>query len=71
MLELFKILLGKPTDSYMNRQIGLATNVFTSFTQEPPIKMKTITERIVPDNLPDEAYNDKGIVNEDYIEKKS
>lgn len=70
MLELFKILLGKPTDSYMNRQIGLATNVFTSFTQEPPIKMKTITERIVPDNLPDEAYNDKGIVNEDYIEKK-
>jgi ubiquitin-activating enzyme E1 len=69
MLELFKILLGKPTDSYMNRQIGLATNVFTSFTQEPPIKIKTFTERIVPDNLPVEAYNEKGIVNDDYIEK--
>ena len=48
MLELFKVQQQKPTDAYMNRQIGLATNAYTSFTQEPPVKYETRTEKKVP-----------------------
>lgn len=48
MLELFKLCQDKPTDSYMNRQIGLAMNTFTSFTADPPNKFKTMIEKTLP-----------------------
>ena len=69
MLELFKLQLEKPTDAYMNRQIGLGSNTFTSFTQEPPIKYKTYTENVIPDYLPDNAYDEKGHVKNEFISK--
>lgn len=71
VLELFKLVLKKPTDSYMNRQIGLAVNTFTSFTADPPRTFQTFTEVTVPshDELPPEAFDEKGLVKEQYQEK--
>ena len=70
MLELFKLLLNKPTDAYMNRNINLGTNVYTSFTQEPPTRFNTWTKRVDPDleDLPAEAFDDKGKVKDEYKE---
>ena len=71
ILELFKLVLEKPTVAYMNRAIGLAVNSYTSFTAEEPILFKTYTERSVPtsDELPPDAFDDKGVVKEEYIMK--
>jgi hypothetical protein len=72
LLELFKVLLKKPTDSYMNRQVGLATNTYTSFTADPPKKFKTFTESIYPEPdapLPPEAFDEHGKLRDEYIEK--
>lgn len=70
MLELFKLLLNKPTDAYMNRNINLGTNVYTSFTQEPPTRFNTWTKRVDPDleDLPAEAFDERGKVKEEYKE---
>lgn len=75
MFELFKVVQSKDTESFMNRQIGLGTNTYTSFTQEPPIKFTTRTERIVPSadecaSLPDDAFDEKGVLKEEYIQKE-
>jgi len=69
ILELFKLQLKLGTDSYMNRQIGLAVNAFTSFTAEEPKKRKTETKKIKPDEttLGAEAFNEKGEVKEEYF----
>lgn len=48
ILELFKLVLQKDTDAYMNRQIALAVNRFTSYTQEKPISYETKTEITPP-----------------------
>lgn len=69
MLELFKLQLGKDTESYMNRQIGLGVNAYTSFTQEPPKAFTTYTEVTTPEGLPSEAYDDKGKVKDEFLEK--
>ena len=72
MLELFKLQLNKDTDSYMNRAIGLSGYMYTSFTAEAPYKMVTTTETIAPaadEPLPAEAYNEQGVVKEEYKEK--
>ncbi len=71
MLELFKLVLQKPYDSFLNRQIGLSTNTFTTFTQEEPIKYTTRTEKLAPDlaSLPADAFDESGKVKEDHIEK--
>ena len=71
ILELFKLVLEKPTVAYMNRAVGLAVNSYTSFTAEEPIQFKTYTERSVPtsDELPPDAFDEKGIVKEEYIIK--
>jgi hypothetical protein len=50
MLELFKLVLKKDTDAYMNRQIGLAVFLLTSYTAEKPISFKTTTEIVPPSN---------------------
>jgi ubiquitin-activating enzyme E1 len=71
ILELFKLVQKKGTVAYMNRAIGLAVNSYTSFTAEEPIKFKTYTERSTPtsDELPADAFDEKGVVKEEYIEK--
>lgn len=48
ILELFKLVLQKDTDAYMNRQIALAVNRYTSYTQEKPISYETKTEITPP-----------------------
>ena len=60
ILELFKLVLDHPTDKLMNRQIGLATNAYTSFTQEEPKKFKTTVEKIVPaaTDVPADAFDE-------------
>ena len=74
ILELFKLLLGKDTDSFMNRQIALAVNAYTSFTQEPPVKFSTVTENIQPSpedpDVPPEAFDATGKVLPEYVVKK-
>jgi len=69
MLELFKVTNDAPTDSLMNRQIGLGVNAYTSFTQEPPKKFKTETERIVPaaTDVPSDAFDENGKIKEEYV----
>lgn len=69
ILEFFKVIQGKDTEALMNRQIGLARNVFTSFTQEPPIKFSTQTVKEVPgpEDLPADAYDEKGQVKAEYV----
>lgn len=74
MLELFKVVLNKPTDALMNRQIGLASNTFTSFTQEEPKKFKSHVVVTYPDpsessSLPSDAYDEKGILKDEYVTK--
>ena len=71
ILELFKLVLEKPTVAYMNRAIGLAVNSYTSFTAEEPIQFKTHIEREIPtqDELPPDAFDEKGVVKEEYIIK--
>eukprot|EP01038_Epipyxis_sp_PR26KG_P012667 gene12667-16982_t len=72
ILELFKLLLEKDTDSFMNRAIGLAGFQYTSFTQEPPIKFSTKTKLVPPDpqeELPGDAYDEKGKIKEEFYTK--
>lgn len=71
MLELFKLALGKPTDSYMARMIGLGGHTFTSFTADPPAAHRTRTQIIVPDcteELPADAYDSTGKVKAEYCQ---
>ena len=69
ILELFKVVLDVPTDKLMNRQIGLGVNAYTSFTQEPPSKFETVTEKVLPAaaDLPPDAFDEAGKVKEEYI----
>jgi Ubiquitin-activating enzyme active site/ThiF family len=71
ILELFKLVLKKPTVAYMNRAIGLAVNSYTSFTAEEPIRFQTYTEKTIPtsDELPPDAFDEKGVVKEEFIVK--
>lgn len=73
MLELFKLQLNKDTDSYMNRAIGLSGYMYTSFTAEAPHQLSTIESIVAPDpdtKLPPDAYDDKGCIKPEYMEKK-
>jgi ubiquitin-activating enzyme E1 len=73
MLELFKVVLGKGTDDFMNRNIGLAGNKYTSFSADAPVKYKTKAESIAPDvteSLPADAYDEKGKVKAEYYETR-
>lgn len=73
ILELFKLVLDLPTDKLMNRQIGLATNAFTSFTQEPPKKFTTVVEKIVPapSDVPEDAFDQHGKIKDEYITEET
>lgn len=72
MFELFKIAMNKDTDAYMNRQIGLAGNNFTSYSQNAPHKFRTITEilPVDPQSTPAEAWDEHGKIKEEYICKE-
>lgn len=74
ILELFKLVLKKDTEAFMNRQIGLAVNSYTSFTQEPPVTFKTYTEEVIPspddDSVPEDAFDETGKVKPEYILKR-
>jgi hypothetical protein len=71
ILELFKLVQKKPTVAYMNRAVGLAVNSYTSFTAEEPIQFSTYTERSImsSDDLPPDAFDEKGVVKEEYVIK--
>jgi ubiquitin-activating enzyme E1 len=73
ILELFKLVLDHPTDKLMNRQIGLATNAFTSFTQEEPKKFKSVTEKIVPaaTDVPADAFDEAGKIKDEYCTEET
>lgn len=62
ILELFKLVQAKDTDALMNRNLSLATNTYTSFSQNEPEKFATYTERVAPDtkSLPKEAFDASG-----------
>jgi len=63
ILELFKLVLQKPTDAYMNRQIGLGTNLYVSFTQDPPRQIVTHTIKEKPHNFAElgaDAFDERG-----------
>ena len=64
ILELFKLVQGKETNDLMLRQIGLAVNNYTSFTQDPPKKFSSYIEQTVPDHDELEgmdAFDEKGV----------
>eukprot|EP00929_Paragymnodinium_shiwhaense_P062973 TRINITY_DN31487_c0_g1_i1.p1 TRINITY_DN31487_c0_g1~~TRINITY_DN31487_c0_g1_i1.p1 ORF type:complete len:1224 (+),score=346.63 TRINITY_DN31487_c0_g1_i1:82-3753(+) len=69
MLELFKIVLGKDTETLRTRQIGLAVNTYISAEANPPKYLKSGVERIVPkpEELPEEAFDAQGKVKEEYV----
>ena len=72
MLELFKIAMKVDTESLMSRMIGLAVNTYTTFSQDPPKPFVSYTEvtQPPPDTpLPDDAYDDKGKLKEEYLVK--
>lgn len=73
ILELFKLVLDHPTEKLMNRQIGLGTNIYTSFEQEPPKKFKTFVERIIPQpgDVPESAFDESGKILEEYITEET
>ena len=75
IMELFKLVLGKDTEAFMNRQIGLAVNNYTSFTQEPPVKYSTVEENVIPSpddpSVPEDAFDDMGKIKPEFIIKKT
>eukprot|EP00932_Pfiesteria_piscicida_P015442 SRR837773.2760.p1 GENE.SRR837773.2760~~SRR837773.2760.p1 ORF type:complete len:800 (+),score=407.98 SRR837773.2760:212-2401(+) len=69
MLELFKQVMDKPTESFRTRQIGLAVNTYTSFEAEPPKKYSSGVEKKVPkaEELPGDAFDGNGNIKPEYV----
>lgn len=69
MLELFKLVLGKPLESFRSRQIGLAVNTFTSFEAQAPKMYSSGVEKKVPkpEELPSNAFDDQGAIKPEYV----
>jgi ubiquitin-activating enzyme E1 len=74
-LELFKVVLGKDTDSYMNRAIGLGSFTYTSFTADPPNPFKTKIEMVAPEIDPSSKedtqhmYDEGGNIKKEFFEQ--
>jgi ubiquitin-activating enzyme E1 len=64
LLELFKMVLGKEVGDFRNRQLGLATNVFTSFEPDPPLTKSSGVKLEKPemDELGPDDFDEKGDV---------
>lgn len=62
--------IGKDTDAYMNRNIGLGNNKYTFFSAESPATFTTKTQSIAPDmsSLPPEAFDATGKVKAEFYE---
>ena len=69
MLELFKTVLQKSADDMLNRSINLGTNVYTSFTQDPPRSFKTRVEKTEPSpaDVKPEMCDETGKLKPEYI----
>jgi len=69
MLELFKLVQGKPVEAFRTRQVGLAVNTYTSFEAQGPKAFKSGVEKKVPkaEELPADAFDDKGGVKPEYV----
>jgi len=64
LLELFKMVMGKEVGDFRNRQLGLATNVFTSFEPDPPVTKTSGVKQEKPemDELGPEDFDETGNV---------
>jgi len=69
MLEFLKSLLGKPCTALRQRLVGLATNTYTSFEQDEPIKYKSgeLKLEVNPSQLPANAFDDAGKIKPEFI----
>jgi len=69
MLELFKLVMGKPLEAFRTRQVGLAVNTYTSFEAQGPKEYTSGVEKKVPkaEELPADAFDDKGQIKAEYI----
>jgi hypothetical protein len=72
ILELFKLVLNKDTEAFMNRAIGLAQFSYTSFTQEKPREFSSSVVYKQPDPtipLTNDAYDESGKVKTEFLKK--
>lgn len=71
LLELFKVVLKKPTEAYLGRNISLAGNTYNSFDGNPPKQYKTRTETVIPpaSSLPEDAFDEHGKIKPEFYEK--
>jgi len=69
MLEMFKVLLGRPCEDLRPRLIGLGSNAFTSFEADPPKALKSGETVIKPqaDTLPANAFDGAGKIKDEFI----
>lgn len=69
MLELFKLLLGKGTEGFRTRQVGLAVNTYTSFEAQEPKTFASGVEKKVPraEDLPPDAFDSAGKIKAEYV----
>lgn len=69
MLELFKMVMGKPVEAYRQRLIGLAVNQYTSFEADPPkvFVSGVSVEKPNPKDLSPEAFTEQGGVKDEYL----
>lgn len=73
MLELFKLVLGKPLEAFRSRQIGLAVNTYTSFETQGPNVYSSGVEVNVPkaEELPADAFDEQGLVKKEFYRSES
>lgn len=69
LLELFKVVQNKSTDDLMLRQVGLAVNNYTTFSQDRPNAFRSAIEITDPDpeDYPGvDIFDEKGNVKDEY-----
>mmetsp|Transcript_12120 Transcript_12120/g.36413 ORF Transcript_12120/g.36413 Transcript_12120/m.36413 type:complete len:1221 (+) Transcript_12120:148-3810(+) len=68
MLELFKVLLGKPATDLRTRQVGLALNYYPSFDADNLVTFSTKEVKTKPDasSLPPDAFDQRGEVKAEF-----
>ncbi|KAJ1455118.1 hypothetical protein M885DRAFT_497769 [Pelagophyceae sp. CCMP2097] len=73
MLELFKIVQGKPATALRTRQVGLALNYYPSFDADNLVIFKTRTELVKPDAslLGAEAFGRDGKILDAFLERRT
>jgi len=71
MMEIFKLVLDKPTEALLNRNVT-SGSFYTFLSPDPPTRLETHTRCIQPEwqNLPSEAFDAKGEVKDEYITRE-